>query len=60
MMMYICKVCVVDESAWVPIASNKETDMTYDVRRFDKILVTSLMNVYIIFRILRVCMDVCV
>lgn len=60
MMMYICKVCVVDESAWVSIASNKDTDMTNNVRRFDKILVSSLMNVYKTFRLLRVCMDVCV
>lgn len=58
--MYKCKVCVVDESAWVSIASNKDIDMTNNVRRFDKILVSSLMNVYIIFRLLRVCMDVCV
>lgn len=44
----------------VSIASNKDTDMTNNVRRFDKILVSSLMNVYITFRLLRVCMDVCV
>ena len=48
MIMYICKVCVVFESAWVSIASNKDTDMTNNVRRFDKILVSSLTNVYIL------------
>lgn len=60
MIMYICKGCVVFESAWVSIASNKDTDMTNNVRRFDKLLVSSLMNVYIPFRHVRVCMDVCV
>lgn len=60
MIMYICKVCFVDEFAWVSIASNKGTDMTNNVRRFDKILVSNLKNVYITFRLLRVCMDVCV
>lgn len=34
--------------------------MTSNTRRFDKILVLSLSNVYIPFRLLRVCMDVCV
>lgn len=61
-MMYICKFCVAYESAWGSIASNKDTDMTNNLRRFNKILVSSLMNVYITFRLLRVCvcMDVCV
>lgn len=60
MMVYICKVYDVDESAWDSIASNKDNDMTNNMRRFDKILVLSLLNVYIPFRLLRVCMDVCV
>lgn len=57
--MYICKFYVVDESAWVSIASNKDTDMMNSVRRFDKILVSSSVNVYITGRV-KVCMDLCV